>query len=200
MATTPVSEKILAEAKEQAEQVLAEAQEQVGQIQAQGKREFEELEESIQEAVGESAKQEEHRILAGARGAVTADILRAKHEVLKGVFRAAKESLGKMAEQEYRGMLSGWLKEAVESGNETVLAAEGEKHLDQGLVDQVNRELGQKGKLQLGQEKIPGAGGFMLQEGKVRTIATWEAVLTEARRELEPELCRILFADASAKP
>ncbi len=96
-------------------------------------------------------------------------------------------------------MLADWLKEGAVSGQETVAPAEGEKHLDEGLLNEVNRAFGEKGKLQLSKDKIPGSGGFMLQEGKVRTIATWETVLGQARRELEPEIGGKLFGGASGK-
>ena len=199
MAATPVSEKVLAEAKEQAQEILAKADEQVQQIQDQAQRDLAELEQDIQAEVEQAGRQEEHRILAGARGAVSSEILRAKHKALEGVFAAAKEALAKMGEKEYRAMLADWLKEGAVSGQETVVPAEGEKHLDAGLLNEVNAALGEKGKLQLSKDKIPGAGGFMMQEGKVRTIATWETVLGQARRELEPEIGGRLFGSASGK-
>lgn len=199
MTATPVSEKVLAEAKEQAQEILGKADEQVRQIQDQAQRDLEELEKDIQAEVEQAGRQEEHRILAGARGAVSAEILRGKHKAMESVFTAAKEALGKMPEKEYRAMLADWLKKGTTSGQETVVPTEGEKQVDEGLLEEVNRALGEKGKLQLSKDKIPGAGGFILQEGKVRTIATWETLLGQARRELEPEIGRMLFGDASGK-
>ena len=199
MVATPVSDKILAEAKEQAAKILAEADEEIEQIQAQAKKELEQLDKQIQADLEQSAAQEKHRVLAGARQAVTAELLQTKHEILDKVFAGAKEALGKMPNQDYQKMLIGWLKEAVSTGDEEVLAAEGEKHLHQELLDKVNKELKDKGKLKLSKEKAPGSGGFVLAEKKTQTQVTWEILLSQARRELEPELCKMLFADQQDK-
>ena len=74
---------------------------------------------------------------AGARQAVTARLLQAKHEMIEKVLSAAQKSLGKMPADQYRQLLKDLLKRSVVSGKETVIAAEGEKHLDQGLLDEV---------------------------------------------------------------
>ena len=199
MVATPVSNKILAEAKEQAGKILAEADEQIGQIQEQAKKELDQLDKQIQVELEQAADQERHRVLAGARRAVTAELLQTKHEILEKVFVGAKEALAKMPAEAYQKMLAGWLKEAVVTGDEKVLAAEGEKHLSQELLDKLNKEL-DNGKLQLSEEKVPGAGGFVLAEEKAQTRVTWEVLLSQARRELEPELSKKLFEDQQDKP
>ena len=200
MVATPVSDKILAEAKEQAEKILAEAEEQIEQIQDQAKKELEQLDKGIQADVGQAAAQEQHRVLAGARRAVTAELLQTKHEILNKVFAGVKEALAKMSAEDYQKMLAGWLKEAITSGQEQVLPAEGEKHLSQELLEKVNKQLEKDGKLTLSKDKVAGAGGFVLEEGKARTRVTWEVMLSQARRELEPVLSKKLFADQQDKP
>ena len=75
--------------------------------------------------------------------------------------------------------------------------AEGEKHLDQQLVDQANQQLDKDASLELSQEKIPGSGGFLLSADKISTRVTWEVLLEQARRELEPELAKMLFPASS---
>lgn len=198
MATTPVSDKILAEAKEQAGKILAEANEQIEQIKSQAKKEHDQLDKQIQADLEQAAAQERHRVLAGARRAVKTELLQVKHEILDKVFAGVKEALGQMSAQDHQKMLSGLLKEAVTTGNEQVLAAEGEKHLSQDLIEQVNNEL-TNGKLKLSEEKAAGSGGFVLAEDKTRTQATWEVLIGQARRELEPELSKKLFADQQDK-
>ena len=198
MATTPVSTKILAEADEQAQQILAETEKQVQQLQDRSQKEFDTLDKQIQADVDQAATQEQHRILAAARQAVTAELLQAKHKLLDQVFTAAKQSLTDMAPDKYRQFLVDLLKQAVSSGKEDVLVADGEKHLDQKLLDQVNKQLKNTAALQLSKEKIPGSGGFLLTADKISTRVTWEVLLTQARRELEPELAKTLFPVAQA--
>ena len=200
MVATPVSTKILAEAKEQAEKILAEADEQIQQIQAQAQKEIEQLDKQIQADTDQAAAQEQHRVLAGARRAVTAELLQTKHEVLDKLFATVKETLAKMPAEDYRRMLSGWLKQTVVTGDEQVVPTEGEKHLNKELLEQANKQLGKTGKLQLSEEKVPGAGGFVLAEEKTQTRVTWEVLLSQARRDLEPELCKMLFSDQLEKP
>lgn len=197
MSTKAVSNKIMAEAQEQARQIQAESDEQVQRIQEQAQKELDALDKQIQAESEQGAGQEQHRILAAARQAITAELLQAKHKVLDEVFSTAKQSLTDMAPDQYRQFLLELLKQAVSGGTEDVLAAEGEKHIDQQLVDRANKELGSHGSLKLSSEKIPGSGGFLLSADKISTKVTWEVLLEQARRELEPELAKMLFPTSS---
>ncbi len=197
MSTTAVSSKILAEAQEQAQQILAEADEQVQQVQEQAQKELDALDKQIQADSEQGARQEQNRILAAARQAITAEFLRAKHKVLDDIFATAKQSLTDMAPDKYRQFLLNLLKQAASGEKEDVLAAQGEKHLDQSLLDQANQQLGDSGSLKLSQKKTPGSGGFLLVTGKIGTKVTWEVLLGQARRELEPQLAKMLFPTSS---
>ncbi len=198
MTTTPVSTKILAEADEQAQQILAETDKQVLKLQDQSQKELDTLDKQIQADVDQASRQEQNRILAAARQAVTAQLLQAKHEVLDKVFTASKQSLTDMAPDQYRKFLLDLLKQAVSGGDEVVLVAKGEKHLDQKLLDQANKQLKNTATLQLSKDKTPGSGGFLLAADKISTRVTWEVLLKQARREFEPELAKILFPAAQA--
>ena len=192
MTTTPVSTKILAEADEQAKQILAEAETQVQQIQDQAQKELDTLGRQIQDEVDQAASQEQNRILAGARQTVTSELLRAKHQILDEVRAAAGKSLTDMPPEQYRQFLLDLLKQAAFSPNQTVLPAEGEKNIDQQLLDQANQQL-DKTTLQLSADKVPGSGGFLISADKISTNVTWEVLLAQTRRELEPELSKLLF-------
>ena len=198
--TTPVSAKILSEAETQAQQILSDAYQQIQQLQEQSQKELDNLDQNIQADVDQAVAQEQHRILADARQTVAAEALQAKHQVLDKVFDAAQAALTNLAPDQYKKLLVDLLKQAVSSGNETVVPAEGEKHLDQKLLDTVNQQLKDTGKLQLATEKTPGVGGFVLTEDKVNTRVTWDILLSQARRELEPELSKLLFAQEPDKP
>ena len=200
MVGTPVSDKILAEAKEQAEKILAQGNKQIQQIQAQAKKDLEQLDKEIQADIEQATAQEQHRVLAGARRAVTAELLQTKHEVLDKVFTDVKEALAKMPAEEYQKMLTGWLKQAVETGDEQVVPTKGEKYLDEKLLEQVNKQLKKDGKLALSKEKLAGEGGFVLAGEKTQTRLTWEVLLSQARRELEPELSKKLFSYKQEEP
>ncbi len=197
MSTTAVSSKILAEAEEQARQILTESDEQVQHIQELDKKELDALDKQIQADSEQGAQQEQHRILAAARQAITAELLQAKHQVLDEVFSTAKQSLSDMAPEQYRQFLLELLKQAASGGDEDVLAAEGEKHIDQQLLDQANKQLDKTASLKLSQEKISGSGGFLVSAGKISTRATWEVLLQQSRRELEPQLAEMLFGASS---
>ena len=193
MSTTPVSTKILAEAEEQAKQILAEAEKEVQQIQDQAKKELDALDKQIQADVEQAATQEQHRILAAARQSIVAETLQAKHKVLDDIFTSAKQSLTDMPPEQYREFLVNLLKQAVSGGKETVILTEGEKHLDQQIIDQAVQQSDKETSLELSQEKIPGDGGFLLTADKISTRVTWEVLLTQARRKLEPKLAGLLF-------
>ncbi len=47
--------------------------------------------------------------------------------------------------------------------------------------------------LQLSADKVPGSGGFLISADKISTNVTWEVLLAQTRRELEPELSKLLF-------
>jgi V/A-type H+-transporting ATPase subunit E len=86
--------------------------------------------------------------------------------------------------------------QAVETGDEEIIIGKNEKCIDQKFVKQINRELGPgfKGNLRLANETQNLTGGFILKRGKIKNNISINVLLQQARKELEIQLAKELFA------
>ncbi|UCF43708.1 MAG: hypothetical protein JSV99_01905, partial [Planctomycetota bacterium] len=86
--------------------------------------------------------------------------------------------------------------EAVETGDEEIIIGKNEKNIDQKFVKQINRELGPgfKGNLRLANERNNLTGGFILRRSKIKNNVSLDILLARARKELEIQLAKELFA------
>ena len=101
-----------------------------------------------------------------------------------------------LSDEDYRKLCSKLILKAVETGDEEVIVDKNETRIDQKFVKQINRELGPgfKGNLRLSDEKQDLGGGFVLKRGKIKNNVSFEVLLAQARKELEIELAKELFA------
>jgi V/A-type H+-transporting ATPase subunit E len=86
--------------------------------------------------------------------------------------------------------------QAVETGDEEIIIGKDEKRIDQKFIKNVNRELGPgfKGNLRLANETQNLTAGFILKRGKIKNNVSLNVLLQRARKELEIELAKKLFA------
>jgi len=76
---------------------------------------------------------------------------------------------------------------------DTIIVGEGERRIDQKLLDDVSRELGKPGGLRLSSERRRIDGGFILRSGRTETNCALDTILRDARERLETEVAGILF-------
>ena len=98
-----------------------------------------------------------------------------------------------MPADEYGRFIKGLLRKTVETGDEEVIVGEGERRIDQRLLDDASREAGRPGGLRLSSERRALSGGFILRQGKTETNCALDTILRDARERLESEVADILF-------
>lgn len=197
MEAQQVINKILSEAKAQADRIKTEAQQNLSEQQAQFDKQLSEYKEQTDRLAQKMAEDKKSQMLAAARMSIAKKYLAEKRKLLQEVFDKAGQQLTSMPDEQYRKLMIKLIKAAVETGDEEVIVDTSEKKLDQEFIKQVNRELGPgfHGNLRLSQQKQPIGGGFILQRGKIRNNVSLPVLLEEAKKELEIELAKELFAE-----
>ncbi len=195
MEAEQVTKKIMSEAQAESDRIMSEAREKVAEEKAHSDKQLAEYRQQTRELAKKAGEDRRAHMLAEARMNIARGYLGEKRRLLDEVFRRAKEQLSKMADEEYRQMMKKLMMKAVETGDEEVIIGQGEQRINHEFVKQINRELGPgyKGNLTLSEKRLPISGGFVLKRGNIKTNASLDVLLSEARNELETELSKLLF-------
>ncbi|OHB65135.1 MAG: hypothetical protein A2Y77_02505 [Planctomycetes bacterium RBG_13_62_9] len=196
MAAENVVEKILADARAEAEKIKKQAQERDAAEQAKLDEQLRQFNEQTQALAKKAAEDEKSHIVAAARMDIAKEYLAEKTGILREVFEQAQGRLQSMPDQEYLDLMTRLMVRAVETGDEEVLVGKDEARINHDFVSRVNQQLNAqgKGRLKLSAERAPIKGGFVLRQGRIKTNVSLDVLLDQARKDLEIELARELFA------
>jgi V/A-type H+-transporting ATPase subunit E len=196
MGTEEVVQKILADAGAEAEKIKNKAGEKEAAEQAIFDEKLKEHKKQTYALSEKLAKEKKLHILAAARMNIAKELLAEKNRILDEVFDQARQKLQNLPDDRYRDLINNLMLDAVETGDEEVIIDRNEKRIDEKFIKQVNHKLerDRKGSLKLSEEKMPLAGGFILRCGKVKTNVSFDVLLDRARKELEIDLAKELFA------
>jgi vacuolar-type H+-ATPase subunit E/Vma4 len=192
------------EAKEVIQKILAEAESQAASTTAQAKRQDEAVTSGLSaelaafdketaELAVQAGQEKKSRILATARMANAKELLAVKQQLLDELFKAFRDRLNSLPDNEYRDLMAGLMKKAVMHGDEEVLLGRDEHRIDQKLVSEVNSSLGPKGGLKLSAHRADCEKGFVLARGNVRTNVSVAVLIEQARTGIENKLAARLF-------
>jgi len=192
-----VIEKILSDAKNQADRFDKEADEKASGEQAKLDRQLQEYKKQTEILAQKAADDEKSHLLAAARMDISKDYLAEKRKILDDVFERARAQLQNLPDEDYRRLMTKLMLEAVETGDEEVIVDSSETRIDQNFIEHINHELGpgRKGNLRLSRQRQKMGGGFVLRRGRVKNNVSIEVLLALARKDLEIELAKELFAD-----
>jgi V/A-type H+-transporting ATPase subunit E len=188
-----VIEKILADARDEAARIKKRADEKYAGQKSGLDRELDAYRKQSR-ALAEKAQADKlSHALAAARMDIAKRHLAEKSGILDEIFAEAGRRLAGMPDGEYRSLMKKLIGQA--AGGGTVIVDTNEKRIDQGLLDEVNREShGGKGGLKLGGRRRHLGAGFILQRGKITINYSSAMLLDQARNELEIELAKELFS------
>ena len=191
-----VVDKILSDAQAQAEKLKQQA---LAKEQIEKNKLSEQLEQynSRTETLAQSAAQEKKaHILAAARMEIAKEYLAEKRNILDEIFEHAQRQLQDLDGDEYRKICAKLMIEAVESGDEEVIVDTKETRIDHEFIKYVNRQLGPgfKGNLRLSDQRQNIGAGFILKRGRIKNNVSLAILLEQARKQLEIELAKELFA------
>lgn len=121
--------------------------------------------------------------------------LMVKREMVDKAFDMAYDSLCNLKSADYDEIVIKMMLEAVESGNEEVVAGT-DKKVSQKLVDDVNKKLESEkrtGKLTLSKDTGDFAGGFVLRKDGIETNCTFGMLINQLKPQIEGEVANLLF-------
>ncbi|NLG83653.1 MAG: hypothetical protein GX493_03375 [Firmicutes bacterium] len=192
-------ESILAQAGEEAEKILAAARAKAEERLAAAREELRQKEAALEAEAARRAALEERRIATTVELAIRRERLQAKAALLDEAFAEAYRALVTLPEEKQRAFLSRLLLAAVETGEEEVVVAPGERGKYEALLVEVNEELrrrGGRGGLRLAEDMAGPEGGFVLRGPEYTVDCSYLALLAERRSVLEPEVAKVLFGGA----
>ena len=195
MEATQVVDKILANAKAEAQKIKKQTDASEAAEQAKLNEQLNEYKKQTEVLAKKAGEDEESHIMAAARMDIAKQLLTEKRKILDEVFEQARQQLQNLPEQDYRGLCTKLMLEAVETGDEEVIVDKKDNRINQDFIDQVNRQLSSKGKgeLKLSEQKQDIGAGFILRRGKIKTNVSLDVLLEQARKELEIDLAKELF-------
>lgn len=197
MAVDDILNKIKAEAEEATRRVLKGAQGEADGITAEARKRVDAERERLLSRARQRADEERNRIVTMAKLSARRELLEEKQRLIDRVFEDTKKSIMDMGRDEYRRLMTSFLKGNVESEGAEVIIDADEKRIDQAFLDQVSGELG-RGPLKLASERRAIGGGFILRNGRTETNCALDTILRDARERLETDVAAILFG-AGAK-
>ena len=121
--------------------------------------------------------------------------LMVKREMVNKAFDMAYDSLCSLKAKDYDEIVIKMMLEAVESGDEEVVAGT-DKKIGQKLVDKVNKKLAAQkrtGNLTLSKDTGDFAGGFVLRRNGIETNCTFDMLINQIKPNIESEVAKILF-------
>jgi len=196
MEADQVIEKILTDAKAEAEKIKKQAEETQAAEQAKLDEQLKEHNKQTDILAEKAAEDKKLHLLAAARMDIAKQHLAEKRKIIDDVFDQARTQLQNLPDDQYTTLMTKLMLEAVETGDEEIIIGKNEKRIDQKFVKQINRELGPgfKGNLRLANERHNLTGGFILRRGKIKNNVSLDILLARARKELEIQLAKELFA------
>lgn len=193
MAVDDILKRIRADADEAGRGILAEAKREADAVLARAREKAEAERTRLRARAKQRSDEERNRIVTLAKLSARRDLLSEKQGLIDRVFDETRKSIIAMPADEYGRFIKGFLRRTVETGDEEVIVGEGERRIDQKLLDEVSSELGKPGGLKLSSERRAIGGGFILRRGKTETNCALDTILRDARERLETDVAGILF-------
>ncbi len=216
-----ITDRILAQAKEEADRILAEAEADCEKIRADYAKQAEE----IRQTLSAEAERKSEDAIARAKSASAMQkrniIGQKRSDLIDGVFADAFEWVKKLSREKYTELLVGLLSAAVleavsaEQKNRELFGEEDEEpvaayeivlnkndreNCGKAVLDGLRKKLNGKvdaatlNKLQLASGTVNIAGGVILRMGDIESNCSLEMIFSQLRRDLEAEVSRALFS------
>jgi len=196
MEAQQVVEKILTDAETEAEKIKKQAEERQTAEQVRLDEQLAEYKKQTELLARKAAEDEKMHLLAAARMSIAAEYLAEKRKIIDEVFQKARQRLLNLSDEKYKQLMTKLLTKTIETGDEQLIVDKNEKRIDREFIKQFNSKLGtdRRGSLKLSDEKQDIQAGFILKRKKIKTNVSLDVILTQARKELEIELAKELFA------
>ncbi len=193
MAVDDILSRIKADADEAGRGILAEAKREADAVLDRSRAKADAERARLRARAKQRSDEERNRIVTLARLSARRDLLAEKQGLIDSVFAETRKSILAMPADEYGRFIRSLLQQTVETGDEEVIVGEGERRIDQKLLDEVAKGLGKPGGLKLSEERRPIDGGFILRSDRTETNCALDTIIRDARERFETEVAGILF-------
>lgn len=191
MSLAQITDKIEQDAKTEAQKILEKSKEQEAEVKRDAEAEVKRLEGVAKTRFdGERPEIFKRRDIV-ARLDVNKLHLDAQRHLIQDVFEGSLEKLRSLGKDEYLGFCKRLLKNAVDTGDETMILVKDEKYIDQAWLDSFNAE--NNTKIVISKDREDFSGGFVLSKGRIDINCSWEMLMQAAQEKLETEVVRRLF-------
>ncbi|MFQ6092862.1 MAG: V-type ATP synthase subunit E [bacterium] len=202
MAIDRIAQRIMADAEAEVKRIGAETDQKIEALRAETAETIAGIEQKAQDDGAKEAREQKRRIISRAQAEMRKELLEEKQKLIDRAFQQALKSLVELDEDRYAALMKKLLLESVETGDEEVILTPQSRGRSWAeVLSEVNRELsarGLKGQLTLSKENRTMAGGFVLRRGKKEINCALELIVGSLREELESEVARALFSEASS--
>jgi len=189
-----VERSVLDDARKDAEKILSNARKECDELLARAREENKKkLEEALQQAEAAEAR-ETSRQIGVARHDGRLAVLDAKNQVIDEVFKKTAEYLRSLGRDDYRNLLSGWIKSlSPEIGGTIRVNPKDSILFDDAFMKRINKGRAGQG-LFTGVVPDPEISGGFMVEGDTYTVDfSLDSKLAELRRSVAGELAKELF-------
>lgn len=191
MSLAQMTAKIEEDAKAEAKKILDRAKEQEAEIKAEADAEVKKLEDASASRFEKEKPEIFKRRDIVARLDVNKLHLAAQRHLIKDVFDGTLAKLKALDRDTYVKFCRGLLKNAVDTGTETLILSKNEKYLDGMWLDQFNSE--HQTSITLSAERGDFSGGFILENGRIDINCSLEMLVQAAQEKLETKVVKRLF-------
>lgn len=191
MSLAQITEKIEKDAKSEAKRILDKAREQEAQIKSETDAEVKKIEESSRVRFEKERPEIFKRREIVARLDVNKLHLDAQRKLIKDVFDGVLAKLRSLDKDKYVSFCSAMLKNAIDTGNETLMLGKDEKHLNKSWLDRFNSE--HNTSVTLSPHAGDFSGGFVLENGRIDINCSLEMIVQSAQENLETKVVKRLF-------
>jgi len=192
-----ITQRIFSDAKREAAKLRKEAEAEAKKIFIEAQAEAEKKAAAVLTKAKIQAQDEKKRVLAMARLASRDLVLREKRQAIDSAFQRGFEKVSALPDHQYLSLIKKMMLEAVETGEEEVIVSpKDQKRIDRSFLDEVNRELverGKNGQISLSDETRDLQGGFVLKQGGIETNGSLPVLIESVRGELEGEVIKALL-------
>lgn len=193
-----ITQRIAADAQQEADGILAEAQSQADAVTARYQAEAQQLSDGILAKGKALAAQRRSRLVSAAEMERRQQNLAVKQELLDKAFELALDKLRNLPEDEYVELLAQLAAKASSTGTEQIILSRGDR-ARYGLKVAVRANLllvkaGKVGLLTLSQQSRDFRGGLVLSDGDVEVNCTFETLVRLARNTVSGDVAKVLFA------
>lgn len=194
MGIETITEKILAEANNDARKIFEKGKYEGRSTIYQAERKVKQHQSEMERQAKIDADTAKKRKNSVAQLEARKMRLGAKQEAISRCFAQALEELSRLPEEIYLELLVRTAETCSVQDGELLLTEGDRKRIGEKMVSQINQG-GKLGTVTLSDQVIKAAGGFVLRKGAVEINSTLEVMVEAIREEITPKVVETLFGE-----